>query len=137
MTYTDDNRGVIQFRERRKQILDCSKLRYGNITPTDCDGLIEYHDKAYVLFEIKYRNAKVPAGQLLALTRSVEDFRRAGKSALLVIAEHDVDDPAQDIDAAECTVREYYWHGQWRTCKESKLKDIIFAFVAKVDKNFF
>lgn len=36
MNYTDDNRGAIQFRERRKQIIDFSGLRVGNITPTDC-----------------------------------------------------------------------------------------------------
>lgn len=79
MTYSDDNRGKIQYRERRKQLVDFSGIRIGNITPTDCDGLIEYHDKAYIIFEIKYRDAEVPHGQRLALQRSIDDFKRAGK----------------------------------------------------------
>ena len=82
MNYTDDNRGAIQFRERRKQIIDFSGLRVGNITPTDCDGLIEYHNKAYILFEIKHRDAKVPEGQLKALVRSVDDFKLASCSRI-------------------------------------------------------
>lgn len=131
MNYTDDNRGAIQFRERRKQIIDFSGLRVGNITPTDCDGLIEYHNKAYILFEIKHRDAKVPEGQLKALVRSVDDFKLARKSALLVIAEHDVDDPGKDIDAATCKVRIWY-DGSWKQSNET-LKELINRFVNYVD----
>ena len=114
MTYTDDNRGAIQYRARRRQLVDFSGLRFDNITPTDCDGLIEYRNKAYVLFEIKLRDAKVPDGQLKALVRSIDDFKRANKSAILVIAEHDVDNPAQDIDAAkilclDCLIKSAYF----------------------------
>lgn len=133
MTYNDDNRGVIQCRERRQQIIDASGLRFGNITPTDCDGLIEYKDKAYVLFEIKYRDAPVPKGQLVALTRSIDDYTRAGKHAVLIIAEHEVDNPKQDIIAAICKVRTYYYHGTWYK-KECTLKDFIEKMIAFVDR---
>ena len=130
ITYSDDNRGSIQFRERRKQIIDFSGLRYGNITPTDCDGFIEYQNKAYVLFEIKYRDAKVPHGQSLALTRSVDDYVSAGKKALLIIAQHEVDDPNQDINAAKCSVRDFYFKGKWHKPKDSiTLKDAIDKFI--------
>ena len=132
MIYTDDNRGAIQFRERRKQLVDYSGLRIGNITPTDCDGLIEYRDKAYVLFEIKHRNAKVPSGQLKALVRSVDDFKQAHKAAILIIAEHDVDNPALDIDAAKCAVRVFY-DGAWKKSDET-LADLIQRFISYVDR---
>ena len=36
--------------------------------------------------------------QLLALTGVVDDSSAADKSALLIIAEHDVDDPLQNIE---------------------------------------
>lgn len=131
MTYTDTNRGTIQFRNRRKQIIDFSGLRYDNITPTDCDGIIEYKNKAYVLFEIKYRNAEVPRGQLLALTRMVDDYKRANKYALLIIAEHNIDDAEQDIDAANCKVRKWY-DGIWRQ-NPLTLKELIDRFIKYVD----
>lgn len=136
INYTDDNRGAIQFRDRRKQIIDCRGLRYGNITPTDCDGLIEYHGKAYILFELKKRGTEVPKGQLLALVRAVDDWRRARKPALLIIAEHDVENPAEDIDAAKCNVRSYYGGGVWKHPNAPiTLKDTIDSFISRVDRS--
>jgi len=40
-------RGKIEHRDRARQIRDFSNLRYGNITPTDIDGLIEYQNKCF------------------------------------------------------------------------------------------
>ena len=58
MVYTDENRGKIQFRARKKQILDFSNLRLKyRITPTDMDGLIEYRNRIRFFIEMKYRNA--------------------------------------------------------------------------------
>ena len=49
MIYNEENRGTIQNRERARQIIDFHGLRLdGKITPTDSDGEIEYHDKAWV-----------------------------------------------------------------------------------------
>lgn len=135
INYTDDNRGAIQFRDRRKQIIDCSGLRIGKITPTDCDGLIEYHGKAYVLFELKHRDAEVPRGQLTALVRAIDDWRQAHKFALLIIAEHNVDNPNEDIDAAQCVVRSWYG-GKWRQSNTTiTLKDLIENFISFVDRS--
>ena len=130
--YTEDNRGSIQFRERKKQIIDFSGLRIGNITPTDCDGLIEYHGKAYILLELKRRGVEVPKGQLLALKRAVDDWQRAQKFATLIIAEHDVDNPNTDIDAASCHVREFYFKGNKKT-GDYTVKALIDRFISFVD----
>ena len=132
MTYTDDNRGKIQYRNRRKQLIDFSGLRIGDITPTDCDGIIEYHDKAHVLFEIKSRSVDVPNGQKLAFERMCNDFNRLKKPAVFIVAEHDVDDPAEDIDAAQCKVRDFYFRGVWYRDK-SLLKDLIERFIKFAD----
>lgn len=131
MNYSSDNRGAIQFRNRRKQIVDFSEVRFGNITPTDCDGIIEYHNKAYILFEIKYRDAPVPKGQLLALTRTVDDFKLANKKAVLIIAEHHVDNTDDDVKADKCSVRKWY-NGQWKTF-DGSLKSLIEKFINSVD----
>jgi len=49
-------RGVIKYRGRARQIIDFRGLTYGNITPTDIDGLIEYKDKCILLIEIKHQS---------------------------------------------------------------------------------
>lgn len=135
MIYTDENRGAIQFRERRKQLVDFSSLRIGRITPTDCDGLIEYHGKAYILFEIKHRDAKVPEGQLKALTRMIDALNHASKYAVLIIAEHNVDNPAEDINAADCKVRSWY-DGRKQGCFNGTLKELVDICIARVDGRY-
>ena len=133
MTYTDVNRGAIQFRQRRKQLIDFSGLRFGNITPTDCDALIEYHGKAFFFIEFKLRNADVPFGQMLALKRLVDALERAGKYAVLIIAEHTVDNPVDDIDAATCTVRKYYNYRSEHEPTDISVKTLIEKIIARID----
>jgi hypothetical protein len=113
MLYDDENRGKIQLRNRARQIIDFSGIRFKNITPTDIDGLIEYKNIAYVLMEFKHREAEMPQGQSLALARMVDDFDRQGKYATLLVCEHYVDDPKADIIARDTNVRRYYYRGKW------------------------
>ena len=65
---------------------------------TDLDGLIEYHQLCYVLFELKYGDAIPPEGQRIALVRMCDDLQRV-KPTLLILGTHDTpfDRP---IDAA-------------------------------------
>lgn len=120
-------------RRRAKQLIDFANIRIGaNGTPTDCDGLVEYHGKAYVLFEIKHGSKDVPFGQSLALVRMCDDFNRLHKPAVFIVAEHDVDDPDVDIDAAACTVRKFYYAGKWYRGSDT-LKALIDRFIAFVD----
>ena len=102
---------------RMKQLIDFKGLKVdGYIYPTDIDGLIEYKDKEYIIFEIKYGNANVPFGQKLAIQRMVDDFTKVGKQAVALICEHTVRDSDTPVVAAWCRVREIY-HGQekqWR-----------------------
>ena len=108
MLYNDETRGIIQNPERARQIIDFSGIRFKNITPTDIDGLIEYKNIAYVLMEFKHREAEMPHGQSLALTRMVDDFDRQGKYATLLVCEHYVDDPKADIIARDTNCKLYY-----------------------------
>jgi len=110
-------RGVIHNRERARQINNFSGLLYGNITPTDIDGLIEYHNKGYILIETKLRETKIEFGQRLAFERMTDDLTKSGKLTVCIIACHDIDNPAQDIDVANTQVREYRWRGIWQTPK--------------------
>ena len=125
MIYSDDNRGKIQNRQYAKQLVDFSGVRYGNITPTDIDGLIEYKDKCFVIYEFKHKNAELPYGQRLALERLANAVSKSGKEVVVFICSHDSDSASSDIYAADTRVVETFYDGKWqhrngtKTAKES------------------
>lgn len=133
MFYDDANRGVIQNRERARQIIDFSGLRYGNITPTDIDGCIEYQDKGVAFIEIKHRDATMPKGQELALTRLVDNNSTAGKRAVLFVCEHDVDNCEMNIIASRTIVRDIYCNTKWVDGEGRTLKECMDIFIKWVD----
>ena len=103
---------------RAKQLIDFAGLCVdGYIYPTDIDGLIEYRDSEYIIFEIKHGDAEVPFGQKLALQRMVDDFTKVGKSAVALVCAHNVHNPEENVIAANCIVREIYYgfEGKWRS----------------------
>ena len=100
-----------------KQLIDFKGLEVdGYIYPTDIDGLIEYKDSEYILFEVNYGSAEVPLGQKLAIQRMVDDFTKVGKQAVASVCEHTVRDANKPVVAAWCKVREIYYgkEKQWR-----------------------
>lgn len=107
-----NERGQIKYRERAGQLRDFSGLLFGKITPTDIDGLIEYHNKAYVIIETKVDGAKVPYGQRLALERLCDDLQATGKPTMLLIATHNT--PCQlDIDVSLAIVDSMRYKKKW------------------------
>lgn len=116
MERNDENRGVIQFRNRAKQIINFSKLRYGNITPTDIDGSMDWARKNVVVqYEFKLKGAEMADGQRSHYRFIVDGLRRGGVKAFALLCEHDVENWQEDIDASSALVREYYkgdgiWH---------------------------
>lgn len=123
MQYTDENRGTIQFKGRARQVITYDGMTFNKISPTDVDGLIEYRGKAYIVYEVKYDGAEMSQGQKLALTRMADDFKSAGKEAVLLICEHH-NSAQTDVLLADTVVRELYYNGKFhrpqakRTAKE-------------------
>lgn len=102
---------------RMKQLIDFIGLDIdGYIYPTDIDGIIEYKDSEYIIFEIKHVRATIPVGQRLALQRMVDDFTKVGKQAVAFICEHNIFDSDEPVIAADCNVREIYYgkERKWR-----------------------
>lgn len=128
----DDRRGLIRNRHRGTQCRDFSGLRFGNITPTDIDGLIEYRDKAYILIEVKYKDAELLYGQQLALERLCDDLQEQ-KPTLLIVASHEDDE--DDIDVAKSIVRRCRFKGKWHDGQETTW-ELASRFVAYVDNSF-
>lgn len=123
MNHEKGKRGQIRLKARRRQILDFSGLRYGNITPTDLDGLIEYQDRAFVFYEYKYQGADMSQGQKKALTRLVDCIQKSGRPSVLFLCRHEVPDCESDVTASETIVHSLYYCGKWhkgdgRTAKE-------------------
>lgn len=109
-------RGVYQNVNRGRQLLRFDGFRYGSITPTDIDGIIDYHDFVWVLFEAKLTGKEVPRGQRIALERLIQNAKRARKHGIALIVEHNVGDVNRDIILKDCMVREVYTTEkmQWR-----------------------
>lgn len=105
-------RGEIRNREF-KQINDFSGLRYGTITPTDIDGLVEFGGRLFVLIELKYGDAALPVGQRLALSRLAE-LAPPRVPFVVLVARH-YTDIESDIPVHLTVVSEIKERGkQWR-----------------------
>lgn len=103
----------IVFGRRIKQVIDFSGLQFGSIMPTDIDGCIDWHGRALVLMEYKYRDTPLPYGQQIALTRMIDMAEATGKRAVLMVCEHEQADPEKNVEAADARVREIYHRGKW------------------------
>ena len=106
-------RGVIQNRERAKQIPDFSGMRWGNITPTDLDMGIDFRNGIFVFGEMKLPGAELPQGQRWFLEHLTDAIAETGRLSVTFILEHDTR-PTEDIDAAKCLIRELRSHRRWR-----------------------
>lgn len=118
----------IKYRERRKQIIDFTGLTIGTKFPTDIDCMCEWSNKGYVMIEVKHRGANIPQGQFICLTRMADDFEKLGKKALVILAEHFVDDCEEDVDVAKCIVRWFYRDGQLFRY-DGTVKDLYIEFI--------
>ena len=130
MNYSDENRGKIQNRDRAKQIIDFGGMRYGNITPTDIDGYIDYHDSAFVFLEMKLEGADMPYGQRLALERLVNSATASGHDACAMLCIHNKQNPDEDVKAADTQVRAIYWKGAWHPpARQMTTKEMVDSFL--------
>ena len=111
-------RGVINNRQYALQIRDFSGIRYENITPTDIDGLIDFHNRLFVLMEFKHINAPDVYGQKLAIARVVDNIMSSGRRSVGIIAEHNT---SGDIDCANCFVREVRVKFKWHNISKLKI----------------
>jgi len=124
-------RGEIRNKEIARQIRDFSKLRFGNVTPTDIDGLIEFNNCIFILIETKFQKDELPPGQERALVNLVDTIFNASKKGLLIIAIHDKP-PEQDIPFHQCQVSRYRSRKNWYSPKKKMMiKNLIDSYLKK------
>jgi hypothetical protein len=106
------------------QLKDFSGLRWGAISPTDIDGLLEFSNRLFIIIETKYKNAPIPRGQLLALERVCDAINHPPeRHCLILVTSHESDG---DIDMGLTTVRKVRENGLWlETIPEMGLRDLI------------
>lgn len=124
-------RGKIRNREYAKQLRDFSGLRFGNITPTDIDGFLDFGNKVFIIFELKYGNSQLVYGQNLALERLCDASQQAEKQTYLIIAKHETN---EDIDAASCRIIKYRHKSKWIYPKKSTTLKEGIKKIIKVNK---
>ncbi|MBQ7220762.1 MAG: hypothetical protein IJS28_07275 [Synergistaceae bacterium] len=134
MKYEDSSRGKIQYRDRARQLIDFSGIKYGRITPTDIDGFLEYKGKAFVFYEYKLPEVEMPDGQGLALTRMVDVLSTAGKEAVLFLCRHNETNPNKDIIGSDAIVEGVYWHGKWHQGAQQTVKQQTDKFIQWVNR---
>lgn len=124
---------------RASQVLDFTGILPPPLAPTDIDGLVEWKDKAYVIIECKHGDKGMSLGQKIAIERMTKDFNKAGKRAVAIVVEHNVDDIQQSVKVGNQLVREVYYdsQGRWRKpSHEMTAREAINDFIQYVeDKN--
>lgn len=104
--------GLIRNLAFTRQRADFSGLRFGSITPTDIDGLIEFGGRCCVFMETKHGDADLPFGQRLALERVCDAW---GAKGIVLVMRNSVKLEAPTYDIAALPVVEYRHDGKWLT----------------------
>lgn len=105
----------IKNHDRAGQVIDFSGLRYGkSIRPTDMDGCLEYHNTAFVFFEMKYGGAPLPVGQRILFEHLIDSLTKANRKAAVFVCRHSVTDPKQDILAEKTIVTNCLCNNGWK-----------------------
>lgn len=112
--------GNIKNPERARQLNIFKGLSSDGVDATDIDGLIEYRNRAYIVYEVKGVGAEVPVGQRLALERFVTDAAKSGKVAIVMVVEHTVTDITKPVIVKDCRVRDIYYGRERRWRKPKK-----------------
>jgi hypothetical protein len=100
--------GRIQNTERFKQLLCFDSLYSNKKMPSDIDAIIEYKNKAYILFEVKFQDKALSLGQKILIERMVRRLYDGGARAIAAVCEHDVENENDFIDLGSCIIREVY-----------------------------
>lgn len=102
-------RGVIINRKRAEQLRDFSGLCYGTKTPTDIDGFIDFENKLFILFELKYKQKELGKGQRLAFERLCDAIENV--PCYFLIATHS--NTEDDIQVSKSVVVETRYNKKW------------------------
>ena len=123
MTITNEKNQIL-YPDRMSQAVSYAGMDYPDgAFPTDIDGLIEWKDKGYILYELKFEGKQLSGGQRVAMTRMIDDLSHSGKLCMLMVADHK--NPISEfISLKDAVVRNVYvaesGKGVWSSCYNGK-----------------
>lgn len=129
------DRGIIKNSEYFSQPVLFHGLRFGRITPTDIDGVIDFGNKLFIFIETKHGiNTELQTGQRLALERIASAIQSDTKDAIVFFTWHDFNG---EIDLANTIISKYYYRNKWHYPKLSgiKLIDAVNGMLIKFNIN--
>lgn len=99
---------------------------------------MDFGGEVFAFFEVKYGNAELPYGQRLHLTSLADKIQDGGGQAAVFVVQHSVFDVEEDVDVADCNVREVYYNHRWGQCKQPiTLKSKLDAYLRYARQNPF
>lgn len=105
-------KGEIRNRELARTLRTYSSLTYGNVTPTDIDGFVEFQNKLFIIIEGKNVGSPLSRGQSMALERMCDAIAKSGKRCVLIVCEHTFNANG-DIDVGMSIVRDIRVDKAW------------------------
>ena len=110
-------------------------LRFGTITGTDRDGGFDFHGKAFVHWELKYLNPRLPRGQELYIER-LNDTLENSVPSIYLVAVHEVHDPSIDIPTANCKIVRYRRYKRWNYPEhDTTIRELVSSFLQEIEPN--
>lgn len=96
--------------------------------PADIDGILQFSAKthpnmnpkfnqAVLIYEFKNQHGFMPIGQKILLESLANAIQQSSGFSLVAVVRHSVTNPEIDVDGGAGTVSEYYYDGEWRTCR--------------------
>lgn len=106
---------MINNRALHGQFVDFSNLKFDKISPMDFDAFFEFKDELFIFVETKFKDAKMPLGQRLALERVCDAIQSPDQRAIVFVTSHNADG---DIDLAGTIVTQYRYKFEWHKPKQ-------------------
>lgn len=95
--------------------------------PADIDGILQFsakthpmsakYNQAVLIYEFKNQHGFISVGQKILLESLGNAVQHSGGFSLVAVVRHSVDNPEIDVDGGAGIVSEYFYDGEWRTCK--------------------
>ena len=130
-------RGKIRNQAYRNQEIDYSGCRIGKCTPTDIDGIIEFENKLFIIFELKYGATEIIGGQKKCLERIADNSRKP----FFVLRINHQTPATESIDVGNCLVTSFYsnQNNKWNVPeKDITVKDKMDKLYTEyVNENYF
>lgn len=104
----------VLYTDRFKQPLLFEGMAFNKIYPTDIDAITEYHNRLFIIMEVKGDSVPISYGQITALTRMIDALEETHKDAFLFICRHQVNDPSEPIYLKDTIVTDFYYKKEWR-----------------------